>query len=212
MFPEDSDNAIQSNTALNVPCECTNRISGRQMRRSESFVPDVAKDAFVKSEPAEGAPIAPDGSITVYYSSGQVQLTDLKGQTEQAARDALTALGLTPNPSYQETDQAEPGTVISQDPGVGPVAQHSTVSIVIAQAKAVETTAVPSGLEGKTYGQAQDALGQVQLNAVYAESYDPDVPSGKVIKTDPPAGTTVDVGTNVTVVVSLGPDPGAGGA
>ncbi len=167
--------------------------------------PQVLEGAVVKTDPVEGSEIAADAPLIVYLSTGKVALPNLVGMTEEAARAALAELGLTPSPATEETDQATPGTVIRQDPGPSTVAQHSAVTIVIAVAPTVQTTTVPNGLEGKTYGQAQAALGQAGLNAQYKEENSDTVPSGQVIRLEPGGGSTVNEGSTVVVVVSLGP-------
>ncbi len=172
---------------------------------------DVAKDAFVSSEPAEGADLAPDGSITVYISSGKVQLTSLVGLTEQEARDALTALGLTPNPSFQETPGDPPGTVISQDPGASSVDQHSTVSIVIAQDPGPAKVEVPD-VFNLTEEDAVKRVAQFSLNPKVEYVTPNKSTNGRAEGTNPSAGTEVEEGSTVTVYIAKdGTVPGGGG-
>lgn len=58
---------------------------------------------------------------------------------------------------------------------------------------------------GLTYEDAVDVLEQDSLVPVRQEASSLDVPIGQVIETDPPGGSRVDRGAEVTVVVSLGP-------
>jgi eukaryotic-like serine/threonine-protein kinase len=67
-------------------------------------------------------------------------------------------------------------------------------------------TVVPSGLQGKTFAQAQSALGTAHLDANEVDSFSETVGKGKVISTDPVAGAQVRRGTNVDVNISKGPE------
>ena len=51
-----------------------------------------------------------------------------------------------------------------------------------------------------------DAPRSAQLTAVEQDKFDDTVPKGQVISTNPPSGTSVVVGSQVTVVVSKGQD------
>ena len=62
-------------------------------------------------------------------------------------------------------------------------------------------------LAGKTYAQARTALAEQQLVATRQERYDLDIRKGLVIGSNPGAGTRLDKGTSVAVVISLGPQP-----
>jgi hypothetical protein len=64
--------------------------------------------------------------------------------------------------------------------------------------------AVPS-LAGLSAVQAQGLLRQNQLNYRLAYRSDPNTPVGDVIETDPPAGTQVAPGSQVTIVISAAP-------
>ena len=62
---------------------------------------------------------------------------------------------------------------------------------------------VPS-LTGMTYEEGAGALQELGLPATPFEETSDSVPAGEVVRTDPPAGEIVDVGTTVSVYVSTG--------
>jgi serine/threonine-protein kinase len=67
------------------------------------------------------------------------------------------------------------------------------------------TVAVPD-VHGKSVAEAASILGQAGLNGSKTQSEPSDsVPKDQVIRTDPAAGTQVDKGSNVTIIVSSGP-------
>ena len=59
---------------------------------------------------------------------------------------------------------------------------------------------------GETQDQASDALTSVDLRVTPAPTYSEDVPSGRVISTDPEAGQQIRRASTVTVAVSRGPE------
>lgn len=70
---------------------------------------------------------------------------------------------------------------------------------------APETVAVPT-LEGLTTSEASDLLDEAGLSAVLREEPSADVERGLVMSTDPPAGTDVDRGSKVILIISSGPE------
>ncbi len=179
----------------------------------EENSPDVPKDRVTRTDPAAGESVDPTTTqVTVYYSSGQVEVPDFRdGKTPlDDATKQLEALGLTVATEKQQTDQVDPGIVVDQT-AVGNVDQRSTVTLTYAVPVEVTDTTVPD-TSGMTYSQAATALGAQTLNAQPGtDEYSDTVPAGQVIRTDPAAGTTVPEGSTVTVIVSLGKDPNAGG-
>ncbi|WP_372592868.1 Stk1 family PASTA domain-containing Ser/Thr kinase [Actinotalea sp.] len=175
---------------------------------------EVEKDKVIRTDPAAGESVDPTTQqITIYVSTGQVQLKDyVTSQTpyDEAVAE-LEALGLTVVPAEAESADAPPGTVIAQQPSAGPVNQRSVVTLTKAIAPTVETVAVPGGLIGMTCTDALNALGSSELNG-RCEQSDGTQAAGQwvVISADPGSGTIVNVGDLVTLVAEEpAPDPDA---
>ena len=171
--------------------------------------PSVLKDAVIGTEPAAGESVAPSTPITLILSTGQVQLPDLTGKLEAEARQILVDLRLIPTITQEESDETV-GTVIKQSRTPGPVPQGADVTLTIAIERAPEQVAVPDVL-GMEWPSAQNMLGSYNLNAEKADEPDATIAEGLVIRTEPGAGTNVDEGSTVRVIVSSGPDPAAPG-
>jgi serine/threonine-protein kinase len=129
------------------------------------------------------------------------------GMSQGAAVDELEAAGLeveVGEPAYSETVPA--GKVLSTDPGAGErVLDGGTVTLTMSLGK--ERYDVPK-LRGMTEDQAQDALAELKLD--FGDStgrWSTTVPEGRVIRSDPPVGTTLRPGSIVDLVVSKGPQP-----
>ncbi|MCZ2261695.1 Stk1 family PASTA domain-containing Ser/Thr kinase [Isoptericola sp. QY 916] len=163
----------------------------------------VEKDHVIKSDPAEGQAVSEGSAVDIVVSTGQVDLPNLLGMTEDKAKETITNLGLNSETSTEESDE-KPGTVIRQSPQAGSVPQGSGVSIVIAKKKAPEMTTVPN-VVGQSAADAQAAITGANLSPQISFEPSDDVPNGTVISQDPEGGEA-EVGSNVAVVVSSGPE------
>ncbi|MFI2104515.1 Stk1 family PASTA domain-containing Ser/Thr kinase [Isoptericola sp. NPDC019693] len=172
---------------------------------SDANSKDVDEGQVIESKPAEGQAVSEGSSVDLVLSNGRVELPNLKGRSEQQAKDTLTDLGLSSSTSTEESDE-KAGTVIRQSPEAGNVRQGSSVELVIAKEKAPEMTTVPN-VVGSSAAEAQAAINGANLSPQITFEPSDDVPNGFVISQDPEGGE-VEVGSNVTVVVSSGPEPG----
>jgi len=166
---------------------------------------DVEEGQVVESKPAEGQAVSEGSSVDLVLSNGRVELPNLVGRGQQQAEDALTDLGLSYSTSTEESDE-KAGTVIRQSPQSGNVPQRSEVDLVIAKEKAPEMTTVPN-VVGKSAAEAQTAITGANLAPQITFEPSDDVPNGFVISQDPEGGE-VEVGSDVAIVVSSGPEAG----
>ncbi len=163
--------------------------------------PRVPRNEVTKTVPAAGESVPLDTAIVLYVASGQVDLPDLVGQTREAALQTLDDLGLSSRITEEETSQAPADSVVAQDRSPGQVPQNTSVGLTIAIAPT--TAAIPADLVGKTYEAAAAQLTALGLVPVRAD-VDSDEPVGQVISSEPNRGTTVDIGSEVTLNVSRG--------
>lgn len=170
----------------------------------------VPEGDVTRTEPAAGQAVASGSAVTLFISNGLVSLPDLTPMNREEAEQTVRDLGLNPVIEETESDEAE-GSVLSQRPNAGSVPQGSDVTIEVAIPREAETTRVPNNLVGMTEDQAVDALGGAQLNRGQRQTQASDQwPAGTVIGSDPGGGTEVEVGTDVSLIVSTGPGPGNG--
>ena len=137
------------------------------------------------------APVTPIPSVVGASTASGVEQLERAGFTPEVANDTVH-------------DRSVPeGHVLSQDP-VGQARTGTEVSLVIsAGPRQVE---VPDVI-GETAEGAVAALEDRDLSAAQRTEHDEEVPEGAVIAADPPAGSTVDEGSEVALTVSLGPTP-----
>ncbi len=87
------------------------------IRTQETDGDSVPADQVLSTDPPEGTQVEQNTLITLYISRGSVtaalKVPDVRGMTEEEARDRLEAVGLTVMTEEVDSDQA-PGTVVEQ--------------------------------------------------------------------------------------------------
>jgi len=135
----------------------------------------------------------------------QITLPDYEGQPVAAVRADLDRLGLSYTDEREPSDEFERNVVIRTEPNAGTVVSAGD-SIVIVISNGTETVTVPN-VTGQSRSEATATLNanDLQLGAVSHTASAQE--EGTVIRTDPPAGTDVEKGSQVNLVLSLGPTP-----
>ena len=129
-----------------------------------------------------------------------------KDLTITIARTVADSFGLLLEEQSVQTDEAPPGTVIDQVPGVGEqVRPGSSVHVQVAQLP--DTLTVPD-VRGETEENAiKDLANAGLLPGVRFKEFSADVAAGMVIRTDPRTGIDVASDTRVAYYLSRGPRP-----
>ncbi|HLS04551.1 MAG TPA: PASTA domain-containing protein, partial [Actinomycetales bacterium] len=116
----------------------------------------------------------------------------------------ISGAGLSVLIRTEESEEVEPGHVISTDPAAGEsVREGQSVTLVIATEPETVEVEIPD-VVGEQRGAAEAKLRNLDL-VVQNQTETSDQPEGTVLRTDPPAGTSVEVGSTVTLIVSSGP-------
>jgi eukaryotic-like serine/threonine-protein kinase len=136
-------------------------------------------------------------------SSGTVEITDVRGQTREAAVATLEGLGLVIGDDIQVPDAEIAATLVAgtQPPAGQQVEAGSTVQLLISTGAGMAT--VPP-LVGETEARARELLSAAGLDV--AVTYEPNqvVAQGTVMSQDLESGVTVPAGTVVNLVISAG--------
>ncbi|HEY2098256.1 MAG TPA: Stk1 family PASTA domain-containing Ser/Thr kinase, partial [Pseudonocardia sp.] len=129
----------------------------------------------------------------------------LVGLSQASAGDALRAAKLTPQYSQEFSNTVPANTVIKADPVAGTSLQpNATVSVVVSKGKPV----VPNIQVGSPLADATKAIQDQQLTVTQGTpAYSDTAPEGTVLSVSPAPGTPVDLGSQVTLVLSKGPEP-----
>jgi beta-lactam-binding protein with PASTA domain len=164
--------------------------------------PTISAGRATRTDPAEGTVVTPDTPVTLYISSGKVQLPDVTNKSLEEATAILAALGLAVEAIEQQTDAKPPGTVLSQNPQPGLINQGTGIQLTVATA--VVYHAVP-GLVGKDESNATAAVKALNFVPNVTRQNSLTVPEGTVISQSPAKDTQLAEGQTVSFVVSLGP-------
>ncbi|HTB70540.1 MAG TPA: Stk1 family PASTA domain-containing Ser/Thr kinase [Solirubrobacteraceae bacterium] len=142
-------------------------------------------------------------ALLLSSAAAKVTVPSVTGETEQAASAKLRAAGLEPAPTAATSASVASGHVIDQTPSGGTRAAKGTrVSIAVSSGPG---SAALGSYEGLTAAQAINRLRAAGFKPSRREQPSAKVAQGKVIGTEPPAGTELQVGSPVVVVVSSGP-------
>ncbi|WP_454050503.1 Stk1 family PASTA domain-containing Ser/Thr kinase [Cellulomonas sp. Marseille-Q8402] len=170
--------------------------------------PAQPADRVLRTDPASGQSVADGSAVTLLIASGNVELGDLAGQTQDEAVAALTALNLGSSIGTEESATVEAGRVIRQDRS-GLLPQRTVITLTIATAPT--TVTIPTDIVGKTEA---DATAQLQGLGLVVDSIASDEPSnqpvGTVLTSSPAPGQTARIGNTVTLTLSSGPNPTGG--
>jgi beta-lactam-binding protein with PASTA domain/predicted Ser/Thr protein kinase len=137
--------------------------------------------------------------------ASKVSVPDVTGQTEQAAGTTLRRVGLNPVPRLEPSSTVPSGLVISQHPAAAArVEKGSNVALVVSGGPA---SAPVTDVEGLSASDAVAKLRKAGFKPRTTKETSATVAAGKVIGTNPPAGTEKQLGSPVVVLVSSGPAP-----
>ena len=159
----------------------------------------------LSQDPQPGGRVLSGGTITVVLSKGPERHT-IPRLAGQDAGDAARRLGgwhLTVHQKRAYSSSVDTGDVISVRPGPGTVVRPgAAVTLTVSKGPAPAT--VPD-LTGMDEDDASDELSEMQLDVKVVQKPSEQVDEGQVISQRPKAGTGVELGATVTIVVSTGP-------
>jgi serine/threonine-protein kinase len=163
---------------------------------------------IISQAQAQGA-VLPEGSVVaVAVSLGPppVPVPVLVGLSEQDAKQRLIGAGLAEGTvTHRYDNTAAKGTVLSTSAGSAvQLTKGTAVDLLISDGPPV--VRVPPVTPTQGIAGAQATLAAVGLKAVETDAFSTTVPKGQVISTNPAAGTSLTIGSTVTVTVSKGPD------
>ncbi len=174
-------------------------------KKGEASSDDYEEGQIIEQSVAAGSSVDKNTTIEVTLSSGkgEIEVPTITGQDEATAKSTLNAAGFQVNVTYEYNSEVEQGKVISQTPeGASMGKEGDTVTVLVSQG--VESVKVPT-LTGKNQDDATAALTEVGLTLGNVTSeYSDSVEEGLIISQGAAAGSYVDIGSSVSVVISKG--------
>ncbi|GAA4285256.1 Stk1 family PASTA domain-containing Ser/Thr kinase [Brevibacterium daeguense] len=182
--------------------------AGFDIRTKEVFNTSVPAGRVVGTEPGPGTELAPDAVVTILVSKGEELFgtPDVTGGSEDEARDAIEAAGLTVGSvSREHSGSVADGVVISQSVGPGDqVTKGTAVDIVVSKGVAPVTVPIVTGLE---YDTAFGKLTRLGFLVAKEEVFDDSVEKGRVVSQYPRGKAETSPGELVILKVSKGKEP-----
>ncbi|MGH8911378.1 MAG: PASTA domain-containing protein, partial [Acidimicrobiia bacterium] len=186
-----------------------------QRLEDEDLVPSVQREASeeielgraIRTDPPAGTEVDTETRIDLFISAGpaEFEVPNLIGQDEATAIQMIIDAGFVEGNISARPDEAPAGQVIEQSPPANVQAgEGSPIDLVISEGP---QTVDLENLEGLTERDAGARLSDVGLRYTVQDEHSEEVPRGVVIGTEPEAGTTMEVGQTVLLIVSLGPEP-----
>lgn len=161
---------------------------------------DVPEGEFIRQSPAGDAQVDPGTSVDVWFSTGPdaVTIQDLKGKTQEEARQYLSDAGLNVGDVNTEDSPDVPkGAVTKTDPGAGQsVPAGSTVNLFVSSG----LVALPD-VTGQQFDAAKSTVEALGLKVDRSEE-ESDEPENQVLSQQPNAGS-VPQGSTVTLKVAI---------
>ncbi|MCU1361141.1 MAG: putative serine/threonine protein kinase [Ilumatobacteraceae bacterium] len=198
---------IEEGAALNMVSEF-----GWTITSTTEFSDTIPARSIIRTEPAAGTSLNKGDAFLIVVSSGPEPRTlpELKGLTVDQATAALTQLGLVIEQGDPVNDDTIPaGQIVSwsvpEQAGLvagGTVVPGTTVRVI------VSTGPAPRVMPDVTNLAVSDATAQLEalsFTVVQApDEFSDTVPIGGVVRQDPATGTTLPIGSSVTIVASKG--------
>ncbi len=167
---------------------------------------DDPAGVVLSQSPAAGDWMTDGGTVTVVVSRGPppVPIPDVAGRPEAEANLILVDTGFAVEVVPTHDENVPAGVALGTDPAAGgQLSPDSTIKLLVSDGPA--PVSVPD-VAGRSYDEAVAVLGESRFSATRVEEFSETVEAGQVIRTEPAAGQQAPRDSDVTVVVSKGPE------
>jgi beta-lactam-binding protein with PASTA domain len=174
-------------------------------------VPELAANARVASgkvvgtTPPSGTEVKKGARVNVVVSSGPgiLALPDVDHKSSAEATKILREKGFQPTPQSQSSATVGKGLVISTNPAAGTAVQVGSPVTVLVSSGPQEVSVPEVSGESQAAATATLAAAGLKVTVVKREVSEPS--AGTVISQSPSAGSSLSVGSQVTIVVAQAP-------
>ncbi|MDO5410152.1 MAG: Stk1 family PASTA domain-containing Ser/Thr kinase [Lachnospiraceae bacterium] len=198
---------------VNQPLETAKyMLSGASLQGNPSFEYDneIPKNHVISQKQQAGTKVEKDSVIDYVVSLGRPEVPSVLNMTLDAAKQSLEDRGLKVGRVEKEySNEVEAGKIISQSISEGTGADTGTAIDLVISLGAEKIT-VPSVLNMDRAAAEQSLKDHNLKVGGVEEEHSSDVPAGKVISQSISEGEEVEPGTEVSLVISLGPEESSG--
>lgn len=178
-------------------------VIGKTIERNHT---EIEKDMVIDTDPEAGSEREEGSEVSLIVSLGSetVEMEDFVGKQIDQVANILQVSDFRDTEIDEQYSREPEGTIIKQQPAAGEevVPSETEVVLVVSQGQQMSTLSDLQGYNASALKEYAKTTGfDIQVSE---EQYSKDVPVGHVISQSPVAGTTLVVGSKVTVVVSKG--------
>ncbi len=160
----------------------------------------TAKDVATSMSPSATTRVEEGTTISIVLSLGKVSMSNYAGKTLSELESWVNSVNadganLKINSSIAYSDSIASGSIISQNPTTGDVNPGTSITVSVSKG---------GGVVVKTFASRTDTQEGIKISIT--EKYSTSA-SGTVLSQSIAAGTRVDVGTSITLTVSIGQVP-----
>lgn len=165
-----------------------------------SYSSSVSKDNAISMSPSATTRVQEGTTISIVLSLGKVSMSNYTGKSLSELETWVKGVNndganLKINSSIAYSDSVASGAIISQSPSSGDVNPGSSITVSVSKG---------GGVVVKTFASRTDTQDGIKVSIT--EKYSTSA-SGSVLSQSIAAGTRVDVGTTITLTVSIGQVP-----
>jgi len=178
---------------------------------TEDYSDTVEKGKVIEQYPTESTEIKEDGQIRLVISAGKeaFQIPDVSNYSDQQAVTVLTDMGLRVLHDYKKDNNIEEGKVISTNPASGNMAvKGDTITVLVSSGPDTKYVQVPDLTDlDETSARSKIEASGLSFGRVSNETGYSNRTAGKVAAQSHAAGTDVQEGTSIDIILSIGPEP-----
>lgn len=185
---------------------------GLKVEQEEEYNPEISAGKVYNTIPSPGTPVVEGSVVSVFVSKGiePIPFGNYEGRHINDVKKELISLGFKPEyiREFQDPKKNEvaEGIITEQTPKSGEpvIPQDKEVYFVVSTGP--PPVDIPD-MTGWTIGQVNKFVAEHDLtNLENKETYSDQVPEGQVISQEPKPQTKVRKGTNISLVISKGPE------
>ncbi|MEQ1701222.1 MAG: Stk1 family PASTA domain-containing Ser/Thr kinase, partial [Ilumatobacteraceae bacterium] len=171
--------------------------------------PAFPDGSIVRTEPIADTAVVRDQLVNVFYNPIKTPFTleDMAGKTQQEAYDLLSGQGLKVTVITEPSTDIEAGKVIRTDPPDGTQVKQGDPITLVVSAKPNQVSVPSVANLPQADAEANLTADAYQLVVTIVKESSETVAADSAIRTDPPSGTLVDIGSAITLYISTGPAP-----
>ena len=167
---------------------------------------EVAEGNVIKTDPEAGDIVKEGSVINVFYSSGkkQVEVLGYEGRNYEDIKSLIEGFGFKDIEIERINDDSASGTVLEQEPREGEeiIPSETILRLTVSSGPAKITLKDLTDYNQKALDDYESDTGlKITIDK---EEYSSTVKEGQVISQNPVAGTAVEIGSEVKVIISKG--------